>query len=482
MKSPSIRRTLLIRCGIGVGTLLCLLSATIYLLVRQSLYREADNSITQTAALLANQVELENGLVAFEWQEGLGTNNALIPEGLFQFWDDRTGKSTRSPALKDDDLPMFRGPDGSPLVKTIVLPNGKPGRAIGLQVHPFALPEELENMRRLGTVIDPKSLPHTLVVAGNMEPIHRTLKQLRYVLASGTLLTLALGFTLIDHVIWISLQPLNDLTRQMRERNEQQLDSALTMPGRLPMELKGLAGNFDSLLARVAATRQRERDFIRHAAHELRTPIAGLRATTELALSRERDTAAYTGYLKTCHKSAEELGSLVVRLSALARLGDTNSATISLQPVQIGKLVTEQLESLRPLFESRDLHCEVESMDMESYAIGDMTLARIIINNLLDNAASYAPAGDHVKITCLRIKQHVRVAISNSASNLPENLDRLFEPLFRNGIQANDSNSHLGVGLALSLDAAHVMDCELTARRIADGRIEFALTLPVSGD
>ena len=153
MKSPSIRRTLLIRCGIGVGALLCLLSTTIYLLVRQSLYREVDHSITQTAALLANQVELEDGRVTFEWQEGLGSNNALIPEGLFQFWDDRSGESTRSPPLKKNDLPKFRGPDGNPLVKIITLPNGNTGRAIGLLVHPFVLSEELERMRNIGRVI-----------------------------------------------------------------------------------------------------------------------------------------------------------------------------------------------------------------------------------------------------------------------------------------------------------------------------------------
>ena len=124
MRSPSIRRSLLFRCGVGVGTLLCLLSATIYLLVRHSLYREMDQSITQTAALLANQVELENDRVTFEWQEGLGSNDALILEGLFQFWDERSDLTTRSPALQSNNLPKFQGANGSPLVKTIVLPNG----------------------------------------------------------------------------------------------------------------------------------------------------------------------------------------------------------------------------------------------------------------------------------------------------------------------------------------------------------------------
>ncbi|MCB1132732.1 MAG: hypothetical protein KDN05_16530, partial [Verrucomicrobiae bacterium] len=74
MNNPSIRRSLLLRTGIGVGLLLCILSAVTYLLVRRGLYQQLDNSIQQTAALLANQVELEDGHITFEWSEGIGTN------------------------------------------------------------------------------------------------------------------------------------------------------------------------------------------------------------------------------------------------------------------------------------------------------------------------------------------------------------------------------------------------------------------------
>ena len=129
------------------------------MLVRQSLYREMDQSITQTAALLANQVELENGKVTFEWQEGLGSNESLLLKGLFQFWDNRSGQTTRSPALQTRDLPKFEGKNGAPLVKNIVLPNGSRALAVGLRVYPFVLPDEMEAMHRRGAVIDPEITP-----------------------------------------------------------------------------------------------------------------------------------------------------------------------------------------------------------------------------------------------------------------------------------------------------------------------------------
>ncbi len=480
MKSPSIRRSLLIRCGIGVGALLCTLSLTIYLMVRQSLYREMDLSITQTAALLANQVELENSEVIFEWQEGLGTNKALILDGLFQYWNDTTGKTTRSPALQSLDLPKFQGENGNPLIRNIHLPDGRRGRAVGLLVTPFILPDEMEKMKSRGRIIDPKSLPHTLVVAGNLEPLHRTLDQLRYILLSGTLLTLALGFTLIDHVIRITLRPIDDLSRQVRERTEHQLDSALELPGTLPAELAGLAGNFDSLLARVASIRRRERDFIRHAAHELRTPIAGLHATTELALSQTRNAPEYAAYLTSCRKTAGELGTLVNRLTALARIGGPSAFPVKPEIISPAGLIDELLPPFQAISGKRGIAINVEPCDPALRFNGDRALCRIILNNLLDNATCYTPEQGSILIRCQATAKQVNISVSNPAADLTESPERLFEPLFRSENSASESGGHLGIGLALSLDAANAMGGTLKARKTADGWIEFTFGLPAA--
>ncbi|RYD25924.1 MAG: hypothetical protein EOP87_23585, partial [Verrucomicrobiaceae bacterium] len=383
MRAPSIRRNLLLRCGAGTGLLLCVLSAGVYLLVRQSLYRELDESIAQTAALLANQVEYEDYTINFEWKEGIGTNRSLDENGLFQFWDEKSGNTTRSPGLGTHDLPQFTGIEGRPLLRNIVLADGHRGRAIGLQVVPFVMPDEMEKMRKTGLVIDPKTLPHILVVARDAEPVHHTLDRLRWILAGGALLTLALGFFIIQRIVSVALRPIDDMAAQMKDRAEHQLDSALVVPGEMPVELTGLAESFDSLLARVAAIRQRERDFIRHAAHELRTPIAGLRATTDLALSQSRDAAAYVAHLETCQKTAVELGELVKRLSALSRIG-LSGAPASLETVDMVKILKSCLDSFAPLFDQRQLRVILDVSAGTVMAHADPTLVRIIINNLMD--------------------------------------------------------------------------------------------------
>lgn len=480
MRSRSIQRDLIARCGAGVSVLLCLLSLGIYLTVRHGLYREIDQSIEQSAALLSNQMELENNRISFEWQEGVGTNRGLIDERLFQYWDESTGKTTRSPSLGSWDLPEFCGKDGAPIIKEILLPGkNSSARAIGMRVFPYCLPEEEERMKTLGHFISPHSKPHILVVARDMEPANSVLAQLRWILFSGTLLTLLIGFGMIKGVVRMSLRPLDRLTRQVRERSGSQIDSALDVPGELPAELTDLAQDFSDLLARVATIRQREGDFIRHASHELRTPIAGLLATLELALSKRRSTEDYVKYLETCRKTASETGELVKRLSSLARISNS-SQPCAKESIAWEKLLKECLARFTSALSRRQIKLTTSSDEGHKMIAGDEPLLRIIFNNLLDNVVCHAPSDSEVRIGFEYSGESGHFFISNPASGLREDASRLFEPLFRIHAAGESGNQHLGIGLTLSHEAALAMGGRMTAHKNPEDWISFDLFLPLA--
>jgi len=476
MTPGSIRRSLLIRIGFCIGFLLIVLSTWIYLTVRHGLYRELDTAITQTAALLSNQVELENENIIFEWQEGQGTNRALINDGLFQFWDETTGITTRSPGLQAYDLPKFSGDGVRPILKDITLPgNNRHARAIGIRIYPYNAPEDL---KRAGTktLMDPKTHPHILVVAGEAKTIHRVLSRVRWILGIGTLLTLGIIHLLVSQVIRISLLPINALANQMKNRTEQQLDSALKMPDSLPAELKGLAENFDLLLGRLAMVRVRERDFIRHAAHELRTPIAGLRAVTDLALSQPRSAAEYANHMAACQKTAIELSDLVSRLTALSRVAQQVSP-VPLIHLNLTRILNDCLSVFSSAFDQNNLTLGLDFQADPIWGLADETLVRIIFNNLLDNAACYANPGGEVRIKARADGNRVEIIFTNTVNVPMEDINRLFEPLFRSDSSRHDATSHLGIGLTLSLEAATAMNASLVARETPDGLVEFTLAL-----
>lgn len=476
MTPPSIRRSLLIRCGLGIGALLCLLSVAIYLLVEGSLYGEIDDSIKDTAAILSNQVELEDGNITYEWAEGQGTNSALVEDGLFQFWNEKKGSSTTSPALHGQMLPRFCGAGGAPALRKIVLADGRHARAVGLRVYPFVLPKEQQAMEARGQVIDPRSLPQTLVVAREIEAVHRSLLRLRWMLAGGCLLTLGLGFLLIELAVRSSLKPIQQLATQVQDRAEHQLDKDLDLPEELPVELRGLAEHFNLLLGRVAAIRERERDFIRHAAHELRTPIAGLRATADVALAHPRDAAAYAEYLGACQKSAVELGELVKRLSALARIG-RETQVVALEKIELGGLLRESWTAFQAAAAARGLKADFEVSSKPLVAMADLALLKIVLNNLFDNAVCYAIPSSTIRIAAEKQATGLEIRVANRTDQAPIDPERLFEPLFRRNASRHDADSHLGIGLTLSLEATRAMGGSLRGE-YGDGEIAFVLLLP----
>ena len=111
-------------------------------------------------------------------------------------------------------------------------------------------------------------------------------------------------------------------------------------------------------------------------------------------------------------------------------------------------------------------------------ATGDRTLIRIIFQNLLDNAVSYASPGGGIRIHGGLQDGQVEFRISNPTPDFPDNLDRLFEPLFRSEPFPKDAGTHLGIGLTLSLEAAKAMGATLSVRKTDEGWIEFVLRMP----
>ncbi len=476
--SDSIRRTLLLRCGTGIGLLFILLSVSVYFTVRHGLYAELDNSLRETASILANQMEYEHGEIIFEWEEGLGTNRDIADRAIFQYWNKLEKTTTRSPALGDSDLPEFSGPGGKPDIETISVSGGmEHARAIGMTIFPYVLQEENREMVESGIVFNPKLYPHTLVVARDLTLVLNILAQLATILTIGTVVMFGIGFLLISRAIRSSLLPIDALTRDVRNRTGDTLDVAIIVPGNLPSELSPLAESFDELLGRVSAIRDREKDFIRHAAHELRTPIAALGSVTELALSRKRSAEEYAGHLEECAKTSAQLSELVNRLTGLARIGSSGEKA-NISPVSLAKILNDALGVFERRFKNRELRVSSDLSKTDFTTLADPVLTTLIINNLLDNAASYAPSGSTVSISLSRSAGGDQISITNPISSPIADPERLFEPLFRrDSSRTETADSHLGIGLTLSRDAAHAMGGSLTVICPEKQTIRFTLSL-----
>ena len=212
-----------------------------------------------------------------------------------------------------------------------------------------------------------------------------------------------------------------------------------------------LVGIGGALLARqatepIASAFDQMRRFMGDAAHELKTPIAVLRARTDVALQRQRSTPEYEDVLTGVSVEAERLGNLVENMLFLARI-DAGQWPVHRVQVSLDDLVLDASKSARALGEDKGVTIEVE--DAEAIAVkGDPTLLRQLFMILLDNAVKFTPAGGKVSVRTASNRRHARVTINDTGVGIPASaLPHVFERFFR----ADPARSRGGAGLGLSI-------------------------------
>ena len=263
-----------------------------------------------------------------------------------------------------------------------------------------------------------------------------------------------------------ALAPLRDLTTELQARDATDLR---LIPNRLtPTELKPLVGAMNGLFQRIDETLARERRFTADAAHELRTPLAVLRAQWDVvrraAGGAEREQAE-----AKLSSGMDRLDRLVTQMLALSRLesGLEPSGQLSMTtPVPWPQVVEQAMSDCLPVAERRhiELACDWPPEGVAPMPVnGDPHLLTVLLRNLLDNAVRYAPAGSLVTLRVLPD----RLEVDNDGDPLPAaQIARMGERFYRPDGQ-QEFGSGLGVSIVQRIAALHGLAVAIGAR--ADG-------------
>jgi signal transduction histidine kinase len=188
------------------------------------------------------------------------------------------------------------------------------------------------------------------------------------------------------------------------------------------------------------------RRFMGDAAHELKTPIAVLRARTDVALQRKRTNEEYEDVLNGVSHEAERLGNLVDNMLLLARI-DAGQWPVNMAQVKLGDIVADAASSARALGENKNVAVEVANLPQASLS-ADPTLLRQLFMILLENAVKFTPEGGRVTIGTDGNGRRSSVIITDTGAGIPPNaLPHVFERFFR----ADPARSRGGAGLGLSI-------------------------------
>jgi two-component system, OmpR family, sensor kinase len=319
----------------------------------------------------------------------------------------------------------------------------------------------VENGKRIGAIVATVSLLP-----------YRHSRQIVLIASLVLSLITLVAVVIVAHVlVGRALRPVGEMTAQAADWSEHDLDRRFAM-GPPQDEITGLAHTLDGLLGRLSAALRHEKQLTAELAHELRTPLAQIRAETELALARERPASELHEALEGVLRYADRMTSVVNTLMAAAESqADPHAGTIDAREAAEAAIAacaesaSERGVSLTP---------ETAADPIEVNADRELTVALLV--PLITNAIRYGQS--NVRVSVSRDGAQVVFRVSDDGPGLePDELDSVFEP----GARGSAANSEPGAGLGLTLARrlARVAGGDVVAENGAGGG-QFVARLPAS--
>ncbi len=320
---------------------------------------------------------------------------------------------------------------------------------------PDSEPQELANYRVFaGTTYSRTREPVRIRVGASINSLQHTLKVLDRILILSGLGGLLIAYLGAYWLVIRATQPLAKIISLSERSRPSHLDE------RLPIrhtgdELDQLSLALNSMMDRIADYIAKNHRTLANSAHELRTPLAALRSTAEVALASERTAKEYERTLESIVDECKNLESLVNQLLLLAET--ENIAPKLLPAVDLSQLVTSACSMFEALAEIRETRftCDISE---GIYVSGNRMHLRQLINNLLDNAFKFTPHQGSVTVRLnASDSKSCCLSISDSGCGIsPTEMSRLFERFYRGDPSRRQETPTRGTGLGLSICKAIV--------------------------
>lgn len=264
-------------------------------------------------------------------------------------------------------------------------------------------------------------------------------------IAYNLLLPLLFSLPLLAFLLWVAvargLRPLVRLTREVARREPDNL--APLNAEAAPREVLPLIDQLNHLFGRIDASLQKERRFTADAAHELRTPVAAIKAQAQVAQAAsvmEERERSIGNVIQGCDRAAH----LIDQLLTLARIDALDGSAV--EQCRLRPLASEVIAVIVP--NALEKGVRVELMEGDEVAVrGDPGLLQIMLRNLIDNAVKHTPSGTVVQINAVNEQGAICLSVSDNGPGIPEQerervMERFYRPL---GTQASGS----GLGLSI---------------------------------
>jgi heavy metal sensor kinase len=326
--------------------------------------------------------------------------------------------------------------------------------------------------------------PITIRVGASLSLMHENLTQVDrlvfFVMGGVCLAAPLLGYWLAGRTTGFLRQTIRTTT----QLHPDQLQERLPIRG-TGDELDQLAQAFNLLLDRIARHLQERRDFLANAAHDLRTPLAAIRSSVEVALSSQRSCDEYQELLDGVIEEGAALETLV---NQLLLLSETEAEGLKQRGTRfaLDEVVLKAIDMFEAVADAKGVRMLRQQVD-HVLVEGNRQHLRQVLNNLLDNAIKFTSAGGQVTVTLRRADER-RLAVlevADTGIGISEaEVPRIFERFFRADNARRRETDHKGSGLGLSICRAVVEthNGRITATSQIGQGTTFVVTLPLAAE
>jgi two-component system sensor histidine kinase QseC len=470
---------------VGSGALLALGGFFLYRVISSRLESDFDQQLVAKAQSLALLTEAAEGAVWVELpEEGMPEFATGSRAEFFQFWVAGGRVLRRSNSLAGRNLPRLaasKSSSSAPRLWDSHLPDGRPGRLVQLTVLPRIDDHPAGEGAEAGAEVrfDPAGPKATLVLARSRGNLDRFLAETRFWLGVSFFFLLAGLAGLIRLSLGLGLSPLSRLVSRIERLDAGSLGERID-PTDVPGEISVVVHRINDLLGRLETSFAREKAFSAHLAHELRTPLAELRAATEVGLRWPDDPASVAASLEDARAIGLHMERIAENLLALARSESAQEAPVEVE-VPLRSAIDE---AWRPLARAAaEKKIELKNEIPEELALPtDRAKFGLILANLLDNAVVHGTPGGWVACRALDGANHgangaspaaIGFAVSNPAADLsPADLPHLFDRFWQK--DPARSGPHAGLGLPLVASLGRALGLAVAAE-LEGGRLEIRL-------
>jgi two-component system sensor histidine kinase TctE len=427
----SLRKSLIKRLSLSLGFSLLLLVPLVYLLIQRPASDAYDHDLSDATLSLVPSLQVVAGQAQFNFP--------------------KEAEQVLRTDSHDQIFYLVLGPDGRFIAgdQGLPLPNLSPGSAgpvmynadyRGRHVRVSAIQREIAGQKFLFLTAETDNKRDIL-------SLNSALATLLSLLVLGIVSTINVWYS-TTHAL-VPLDNIRTALRNMQQHTLEPLDES-----RVPTEIKPLVQEFNGLLQRLDSSVEAQQRFVANAAHQLRTPLAGVRTQLELLLDEAGNKHHRQRITQSIH-AIERLAHLVHQMLALLSSVPGGRETSIQTLVNVAEVIRERSTEWVRLatLHKVDLGFELEPV----YVYGDALLIGEMITNLVDNAVRYSPVDAIVTVRCCKQGSKSIIEVEDNGPGIPSSERELvFERFYRRAAFTSIPGS--GLGLAIVREVAHGLE------------------------